>query len=228
MRRFLLILSAVLLLFSCRSTDGVQYTRAEITNALMSLSSDMFASADMDTPVETERIISSLPLTYSAYSRYVPLYEDIAEDYAFRVSEIITPLLPDALHIVRGSASDLAESGSDSFIHDDTSFTEGIRSRVGHVVSEYYMNELTAYKEELEEAFQPSYSDFMAVRSAYMNLSSVGYATYISEPDMIDAERAAAILSDTLFDRLAECERVLKNTPAGLSSGYYYVFWGGR
>ena len=45
---------------------------------------------------------------------------------------------------------------------------------------------------------------------------------------MIDREMAAAILADALFNRLGEAEKTLKNMPSGLSSGYYYVFWGGR
>ena len=228
MRKTLVILFSVLLLFSCRSTDSVQYTKDEIRNALMSLSSDMFMAVDLDSPVDAERIKSALPLTYTAYSRYVPLYDDIAEDYSQRLSVIITPFLKDALHLVRDSASVLAESGSDAFIHDDTAFTEGIRSRIGESVAIYYGNEIRRCQDELDDAFQPSYTDFSAVRGAYLNLSAVGHATYISEPEMIDAELAGRILSDTLFDRLAECERTLKNTPAGISSGYYYVFWGGH
>ncbi len=228
MKRIAIVLSIMLLAISCRSTDGTKYTEGEIRNALMSLSSDMFSSVDLDSPVGIDRIISALPPTYSAYSRYVPLYEDIAEEYAEHLSGIISPYLPDAIHEVREAASSLAETGSDAFIYDDRSFTEGIRSRIYQSVTALYSEELEAVSDELSAAFQPSSSEFQAVRGAYLNLSAVGHATYISPPEMIDPERAACILADTLFDRLGECERALKNSPSGITSGYYYVFWGGR
>lgn len=224
-------LAIVLLLFlavSCRSTEPVQYTEDEIRNALMSLSSDMFSEVDTSSPVDAESIIGALPATYSAYAEYVPLYSTIASDYAEKLSKVISPLLPQPMHLIRDAASLIAESGLSIYIHDDTSFTEGIRQMVYSDVLDIYRKGLSSEDGNLMEAFSQSYSEFMAVRAAYLNLSSVGHPVYIPEPGRIDIELAAAILADELFNRLGEAEKTLKNMPSGLSSGYYYVFWGGR
>ena len=227
-RKRLAIALLLLLAVSCRSTEPVQYTEDEIRNALMSLSSDMFSEVDTASPVEEERIIEALPATYSAYAEYVPLYGSIASDYAEKISQIISPLLPQPMHVVLETASAIAESGLPAYIHDDTSFTEGIRQMVYSDVLDIYRKGLSSRDGGLREAFSQSYSEFMAVRAAYLNLSSVGHPVYIPEPGMIDREMAAAILADALFNRLGEAEKTLKNMPSGLSSGYYYVFWGGR
>ena len=227
-RKRLAIALLLLLAVSCRSTEPVQYTEDEIRNALMSLSSDMFSEVDTASPVEEERIIEALPATYSAYAEYVPLYSSIASDYAEKISQIISPLLPQPMHVVLETASAIAESGLSAYIHDDTSFTEGIRQMVYSDVLDIYRKGLSSRDGDLREAFSQSYSEFMAVRAAYLNLSSVGHPVYIPEPGMIDREMAAAILADALFNRLGEAEKTLKNMPSGLSSGYYYVFWGGR
>ena len=105
MKRIAIVLSIMLLAISCRSTDGTKYTEGEIRNALMSLSSDMFSEVDTASPVEEERIIEALPATYSAYAEYVPLYGSIASDYAEKISRIISPLLPQPMHVVLETAS---------------------------------------------------------------------------------------------------------------------------
>lgn len=228
LRRVPVILMILLLSVSCASTEGVQYTKEEIRDALVSLSGDMLFSVDLEDGIGAESIISALPLTYSAYSRYVPLYEDVAMEYAEEISLLISPLLPLALPVIEEAASGTAMSGSSQYIHDDKAFTEGVRAVSYDDVVSCYREALSSMEDELEKAFQPSRSLFMSVRAAYLNLASVGHAIYISEPDMIDPDSAAVILADTLFSRLGDRESYLKNTPLGSSSDSYYVFWGGR
>ena len=226
--RVLSIIAVLVLAVSCRSTESIHYTEDEIRNALMSLSSDMLPALDTSTPIGIDEILDALPLTYTAYAEYVPLYDSIASDYAEKLSAILSPHLPVPVHIISESASRLAESGSEQYINGDTSFSDGIRGETYQLVVDAYRDDIAPYSDELEAAFASSCSELNAVRSAYLNLSSVGQAVYISEPDMVDADAAAVILADAFFARLEESERLLKNTPSGISSGYYYVFWGGR
>ena len=184
-----------------------------------------YVSASPD--ISSDAVMAVLDPSFAAYADYVPLYDDLASSYAADVAAIISPLLPSAYPLVEGAMAGISSSHPVDLISGDTAFTDEIRRSIGQEVEAAYLSAVSGQAAALAGAFSAASGEFSLIRQAYLNLSSVGGAMAVPLALPVSYGDLASLLANTLFSRLAEAERTLKNRPVTDSSSPYGVFWGG-
>lgn len=213
----------ILLAVSC-NTRGAVFTERETYAAFTALSSDMLDSL-IEQPIDPAAIESSLPIGFTSYSDYVPLYDDFASDYSRAVSAIISPLITAAYPIVEDTMMDIAASHPVDLIQGDTSFTDKIRSEAFGPIRNAYLAALIEVRDELDEAFELAQTEFSMIREAYLRLLTVGGDVILPPPTPVSDVTIVTLLTNELFSRLSSAERSLKNRPIPGNDSPYNIFW---
>ena len=223
--RLLLPFMILIVLLSCQTERARSYTEDETASAFSLLSSDMMDYISLSGDIPAEVIEDALPLSFSAYSDIIPLYDEIAYEYSAQIASIASPLLPAAYPAVESAMADISSSHPVDLIPGDRAFTEAIRESAWSEVRSIYLALLETHEDEISAAFEVPYSTFISVRKAYENLASVGGEMAIPYPVPFTAGSLSNVLSDILFSRLGEAEQVLKNSPLSDIESPYAIFW---
>ena len=227
MKKFILIMLYVLLLFSCTTArSGNSYTADEKRAAISLLASDVLELVRNDGNIDSSLFVQSLSETYRAYYGYCPIYESLSAEYAASLSEIISPLLDAAYPILIDAFSQILESdGMDTIIASPEGLTDALQSIAARDIYSVLIEDIASVSSDLDQAFSESYGIFMSLRDAYLNLSIVGEQVSLPVPQAISTDLAAFIAEDALFTRIAEHEVALKSRIPDSPDSLYSVFW---
>lgn len=228
-RRFIFTILVALAIVSCATNNSLALegeARERAIDAIELLSSDMLSSVDIDIPIE--RLYSALPVEYTVYEDYVPLYNLYRDHYLSEVRDIVIRACPGLYDDLYGYMCELAKS-PELYIKEDTSLTEAIATAYRDVLIWDLYDCLLSMDEDFAFALHESKLEYDSIRNAYANLSIVGSGSDIPVVKGVNIHQVATVSIDILLSHLAEAESELKNRIVDRNSDTLYsIFWEGR
>ena len=220
------MLIPLLLLASCVSSSARTFTVSDRRAALEVLGRDMIDEARQVSAeaaaAHLERFLSD---TYTVYEPYVPLYGEIQERYLGSLASLVCSISDDVYDIVLSSLEATAASDPDSIVRTAQGLTAALQDANARRVYGFLVDEAIAAAGEISSAFHESWTAFMSVRDAYLNLASAGYALILPPPQPISSETLAFAAEDYLFSRLSDAEDRLRGELPESDDSPYAVFW---
>lgn len=225
MKKYVVILLiSLLLLSSCNSTRSASTPEREReeSEAVMTLSRDMVSHIKTGL-LKAEDISSALPESYTAYKDYLPSYDEIAARY---LASVISILEEDFVSIFTESflnvSSSLVSSPRKYLMGEMLLLDAESASRT--YISLSFGNLMDKRKDELDNAFNESSTNFEMVKKAYDNLSKIGITENLSPAGEIERNSLITLVLDKYYSILEEEEINLRTNPLyGESS--YRLFW---
>lgn len=223
----ILFFSLFLLLSSCVTQGrGDYYTDEEKIDALRILTQDMIELSVEKGEIGEDVFIAMLPSSFTVYKDFSPVYSNLESSYASSLSEIFSPLLLSCYPLVE-NAIDEAITGGDlnAMVNNPEGMTDRLQELLAVEIYQNLLTEVELYSSEAENAAREALVIFSSIRTAYVNLYSVGSTTVLPVPEGLALDQIAFTIVDELFTRFGECERELKSRIPENSESPYSVFW---
>ena len=218
-----------LAIVSCSTSDSLVLegdARERAIDAIELLSSDMLSSVDVDIPIE--RLYSTLPVEYTVYEDYVPLYSLYRDHYLSEIRNIVEETLPELYDGLYGYMCVLAQS-PELYIKEDTSLSDALARIYRDILISDLNEHLMAKDDAFASALLESKMEFDSIKNAYSNLSVVDSGSDIPSVKGVNIGKVSTISIDIFLSYLAEVESELKNRIVDRNSDTLYsIFWEGR
>lgn len=219
----------VLSIASCKSTEKLVLegdARIRATDAIELLSSDMLTSVVVDIP--TERLYSALPVEYTVYEDYVPLYSLYRDQYLGEIANVLEDTIPSLYDSIYSYLCILA-ANPELYITEDTSLTTDLANIYKDALVSELHAELSRRTGDFAFALSDSKTEFDSIKKAYENLDVVDSGSVIPDVLGVNIYQVAVVGVDILLLNLSEMESELKNRVVDRNSDTLYsIFWEGR
>ena len=227
MKKYCCLLSIfiVMLIASCSSLHIGGYSERDKEEALLYLGNDMISLIEEDDSIDPSVFISGLPPEYTVYSSYSPIYDDTAGEYAERLSEIISPLLPALYQLAETYLDEAVSADRDASIAEAEGLTDKLQNLIARDAYNLLLEGIEARRDEIERAFVTSYETFSSIKAAYDNLSGVGFDTDLPEPVSYTTDSLGFLVTEYFFTRMGEAERYFKSQLPEEADPIYRIFW---
>ena len=159
------------------------------------------------------------------YSSYSPIYDDTAGEYAERLSEIISPLLPALYQLAETHLDEAVSADRDASIAEAEGLTDKLQNLIARDAYNLLLEGIEARRDEIESAFVTSYETFSSIKAAYDNLSGVGFETDLPEPVSYTTDSLGFLVTEYFFTRMGEAERYFKSQLPEEADPIYRIFW---
>ncbi len=229
MHKCLLIISCIFLfsIASCKTTDKTDQSSAiykeRAERAIEKLSEDIAIYSEYSA-LDKEDIEYFLPISYTVYKSYSPVYSEIENRYIENILAILEKKNEDLDSLFTAYANELFASSA-MLIESDTALVD--RIRIDHFND--FVSYLKSYLEEsaeLKEAFSLSFSSFSSIKSAYLRLKDIGEEIVLPTPESVNITKLSNAYITSYFSRLSKYERQIKNTRIDYSDdSAYSIFW---
>lgn len=162
--------------------------------------------------VSADDIAAALPYSYTAYSSYIPSYDEIKSRYLSLVAELVNQCISSSFAETVITAGAEAAENPTAYISGEM-ITPFLRAMTEEVLEKT----LTAYLDEEGEAISSAFSEsedtFSRVKKAYSSLSAVSRAVILPLVREIDITAVVSLSVDRYFFLLTQEETRLRSNP---------------
>lgn len=219
---FLLLIAVIFLLVSC-STFGSGTENGEEKTAVETLVSDCLLALPSD-PVTADDLEPVLPESYTSYETYLPSYSAIRLRYLNAVCAVVNSAFSESFF------SDEVTQAGETLSDEPSSYISGeavipdIESITRESLSVLLVEYLSQHSEDLEAAFSESRTSFSMVKRSYSSLSIIGEEIILPDAEMLSVSDMSEIALDRFYSLLSSAEIELRNNPL-YGDSVYRLFW---